>query len=482
MKKISISLILFLMVLLLPAQEAISIDNIHPRKTIQGDFIDAHDGRIIQFEGQFYWYGTAYGNTNGFQTSNHYICYRSPDMVSWEFVGKLLPDAPEGVYYRPHVIYNSSTQKYVLWYNWYPKLWTGKFGVATADRPEGPFEIQNKDVQFKHSEIGLGDFGLMVDDDQTAYMVYNTIAGHKVSIEKLSADYLSSTMENGGFLTEHSEAGSMFKRDGKYYLLTDYTCCFCNQGSGARVYISDHPMQGYRLTNNINRFPGEPATSLSDGIIYRNQYEKLVKKEVGYDKIRIQLDQSSAVAAIRVHVFTGNRKGQCGEVDNPRVHEVIQIPRWEITGGEANSQKIDILSINHDAGAMINSTLIRIRETQTAQLQLSVKLPFELSEVRISEVEILDKKGNSLPGRIFIDRGQYRPIIPAQQTYVMELQTDRGREFLWMGDMWGSAPDNIKGHDIQYWSSPLRFDASGWIQPLRFEANWTFFLPQKQDK
>ncbi|MEM9258064.1 MAG: hypothetical protein AAGA62_00375 [Bacteroidota bacterium] len=48
----------------------------------------------------------------------------------------------------------------------------------------------------------------------------------------------------------------------------------------------------------------------------------------------------------------------------------------------------------------------------------------------------------------------------------MDIQTINGTEFLWMGDMWGSASDNVKGHDYQYWSSPLRFDSLGWIEPL----------------
>ena len=59
----------------------------------------------------------------------------------------------------------------------------------------------------------------------------------------------------------------------------------------------------------------------------------------------------------------------------------------------------------------------------------------------------------------------------------MELPTATGPEFIWMGDMWGSASDNVKGHDFQYWSSPLRFDSLGWIAPLGLEGEWTVTLP-----
>ena len=53
---------------------------------------------------------------------------------------------PEGIYYRPYVIYNARTRKYVLWYNWYKKTWDGQYGVATSDRPQGPFTIQSGKV------------------------------------------------------------------------------------------------------------------------------------------------------------------------------------------------------------------------------------------------------------------------------------------------------------------------------------------------
>jgi hypothetical protein len=34
--------------------------------------------------------------------------------------------------------------------------------------------------------------------------------------------------------------------------------------------------------------------------------------------------------------------------------------------------------------------------------------------------------------------------------------------------MWGSASDNVKGHDYPYWSAPLRFTEAGRIMPLEW--------------
>ena len=68
------------------------------------------------------------------------------------------------------------------------------------------------------------------------------------------------------------------------------------------------------------------------------------------------------------------------------------------------------------------------------------------------------------------DKGEI--IIPAQQTHVASIPTADGTRYIWMGDLWGSRPDGIKGHDIQYWSDPLKFNKDGTIQKLEKENSW----------
>eukprot|EP01060_Flectonema_neradi_P023534 TRINITY_DN317_c0_g1_i3.p1 TRINITY_DN317_c0_g1~~TRINITY_DN317_c0_g1_i3.p1 ORF type:complete len:348 (+),score=66.04 TRINITY_DN317_c0_g1_i3:52-1095(+) len=41
--------------------------------------------------------------------------------------------------------------------------------------------------------------------------------------------------------------------------------------------------------------------------------------------------------------------------------------------------------------------------------------------------------------------------IPAQQTYVLPVNTTSGWQYIWIGDRWGSAPDKLKSHDFTYW-------------------------------
>ncbi|HNT34216.1 MAG TPA: hypothetical protein PKH07_04385, partial [bacterium] len=150
--------------------------------------------------------------------------------------------------------------------------------------------------------------------------------GHGISIERLSDDFLSSAGENSGVLATGCEAASLFKREDRYYALFDSCCCFCPQGSGARVYSATSPMGPYALHGNINR------------------------------------DEHTT------------------------------------------------------------------------------------------------------------------PIIPAQQTHIAQLPSASGDVFIWMGDLWGSRPDGIKGHDLQHWSSPMVFRPDGTIEPLKREESWSFVL------
>ena len=92
-------IILFLLLFLtgmLSAQQTLKVSNIAPRTDVNGRMVDAHDGRVIQFGNTYYWYGTSYGDTGGFTPANHYVAYASNDLQSWRYLGKLLPDAPEG--------------------------------------------------------------------------------------------------------------------------------------------------------------------------------------------------------------------------------------------------------------------------------------------------------------------------------------------------------------------------------------------------
>jgi hypothetical protein len=445
--------------------QTLTVNNDLPRMDRNGQIVDAHDGRIIQFGKTFYWYGTRYGGTNGFTAANEYVCYSSQNLAQWKYEGVLLPQKPAGVYYRPHVVHNKRTDKYILWYNWYPQLWNGRFGVAISDRPTGPFKIVNDSVVVKHNALGVGDLGVFTDDDGRAYLSYNTITNHKVSVELLDGNYTASTLQGSDFIAEHCEAGAMFKRNGVYYLLTDYTCCFCTQGSGARIYTATQPLGPYTCRQNINRYAGEPAPLLHDGYSGDNVFETLDPKKE--EAVEIAFGNETMVADIQILQFTGNRNGQCGEVDNPRLHQPIlrhgfSLQYWNNGVWQPLQTGNPVITQT----ALQTAYQYKFAPVRTHRVQLTPVYADSVQPLLLSEIKMAAGKSRF---RIFkTGRQPGKPIIPAQQTYVMQVQTRQGPQFIWMGDLWGSATDNMKGHDYQFWSAPLRFYTNGLIQPLQW--------------
>ena len=482
MKKVLIFIFSFLLCGWCFSQKNITINNLKPRVDVEGNPIDAHDGRVIQFGKKFYWYGTAYGNTSGFSRQMHYQCYSSDDLMTWKKEGKLIKNQPSGFYFRPHVIFNKQTKKYVLWYNWYPVLWEGKVGVAISDKPEGPYKIVNPDVNVAHSKDGVGDLGLFVDDDETAYLLYNTIHGHKASIEKLSRDYLQSTLENSGILATGCEAGAIFKRNGKYYFLTDYTCCFCSEGTGARVYMSDHPLNGYQLKNNINRYPGTPAPALIDGFLSYHLYSTVKRlPDNSFSPVQISFDGKTLLNRLQIYQYTGKRPGvNCGDTLSSKRYEDIGLPAIELYTKEKGEWRQVNTQTSVEKTSLYNIITLRFDANFPKNILLKIADHYPYDELFINEIKLFDhsKQITAANNNIFACINDVDPhtlwpvIIPVQQNYVMPLKTANGMEYIWMGDMWGSAPDNVKGHDQQYWGEPLIFDADGNIEVMKWVDEW----------
>jgi hypothetical protein len=251
------------------------IDNSKPRRDTRGGILDAHDGCLKFFAGKYYLYGTQYGNTNGVKKTNKYVVYSSRNLNDWTNEGVILNNVSPKLYFRPSVVYNEKTRKYVLWYNADMKM-----GVAIADSPEGPFSEVNSDVDMRHGHKHTGDIGetgdlsLFVDNDGTAYITYayddihsfnagpydktwsirrEPIAHHQITVEQLTEDYLSSTGRGAAPVAGNVEAPALFRRGDLYYLLFDNTCGFCSAGTGVRVYTALHPLGPFTYKGNVNR-------------------------------------------------------------------------------------------------------------------------------------------------------------------------------------------------------------------------------------
>jgi hypothetical protein len=234
--------------------ETVTIDNVEPRRDVAGHIIDAHGGCLQFFNGRFYLYGTAFETNRDYAGLNSLAVYSSPDLKDWTREGELLKDPPTGVYYRPYVVFNPRTSKYVLWYNWYPTLWKGQDGVAVSDNPAGPFTIVTKKAHL----LGAcpGDGSLFLDDDGTAYYIYTDIASdYAVRIERLTPDFLDSNHEVSKVMCTGAEAPLMFRRNNLYYALSGPLCATCPGGSVVQVFTSASPLGPFSTepSFNINR-------------------------------------------------------------------------------------------------------------------------------------------------------------------------------------------------------------------------------------
>ena len=218
-----------------PKLKTVTINNVEPRRDVSGQIIDAHDGCLQLFDGRYYLYGTAYGTSDGYSLTNRYRVYSSPDLGQWTYVGELLTNQPPGIYYRPCVVFNPKTRKYVLWYNWYPKGWDGQEGIAVSDTPVGPFSILNTNALKNRAESRPGDGSLFVDEDGRGYYIFTAIGeGYAVRVLRLTPDYFGLTGEASGVLAKGGEAPLLFRRDNFYYALCGPLCAFCPRGSRCR--------------------------------------------------------------------------------------------------------------------------------------------------------------------------------------------------------------------------------------------------------
>ena len=116
-----------------------------------------------------------------------------------------------------------------------------RYGVAVADRPEGPYKflyssranagtwpIEGSPMNFDEylkRDYGTGqmarDMTLYVDDDGKAYHIFSSEENFTLHIAELTGDYLHHTgrytrMAPGG----QNEAPAIFKHDGTYWMIT----------------------------------------------------------------------------------------------------------------------------------------------------------------------------------------------------------------------------------------------------------------------
>jgi len=227
------------------AATAVTIVNTGPdggqvsRFDVDGNALDAHDGSLLQVGHLFYLYGTSYDCGYRYQQNNQFCgfkAYSSPDLVHWTDRGYILAPGACAYCFRPHVVYNGATGRYVLWADA-----GGRYLVATSATPTGIFTARPDPVL---AVGGAVDESLYVDTDGTGYVIHNTTqvaAGLTADmvVERLTPDYLTTTGEYVRLGLGDVEAFTVFKRGGTYHaLMSDPSCAYCSGATGEMTATS----------------------------------------------------------------------------------------------------------------------------------------------------------------------------------------------------------------------------------------------------
>lgn len=158
--------------------------------------------------------------------------HRSKDLVNWELVGTAFTNEtrptfePRGGLWAPDINYVNG--RYLLYYSMsvWGGEWTCGIGVATADKPEGPFTDQGK--LFRSNEIDVQNSidQFYIEDNGRKYLFWGSFRG-LYAIE-LSDDGLSLKQD----AEKRQVAGTAYegvyihKRNGFYYMFASIgSCC-----------------------------------------------------------------------------------------------------------------------------------------------------------------------------------------------------------------------------------------------------------------
>ena len=270
-----------------------------------GVHVNAHGGGILKQGDTYYWYGQfiiegELGNTAQVGVS----CYSSKDLLNWknEGIALAVSEDPESdiakgsIIERPKVIYNARTGKYVMWFhlellgNGYK---SARCGIAVSDTPTGPFTylrsmrpnaghyalnatpyhkrndnyppaqrftggvlpspIDQGNMNIHGRDMAGGqmsrDMNLFVDTDGSAYLIHASEENSTLHISRLTDDYLDTdSLYVRLFPERFHEAPAMFKRGGKYYMIT--SDCTGWAPNAARSMCADEILGEWRELGN----------------------------------------------------------------------------------------------------------------------------------------------------------------------------------------------------------------------------------------
>jgi hypothetical protein len=193
----------------------------------RGKPIQTHGGGVIKLGDDYYWFGEDRSRDN--ERGKRYVsCYSSPDLTHWTFRNQVLKLAnPDNLLRgwaleRPKVFYNTRTKKFVMYMHIdgaspgeKPGYNFARVGVAICETVDGDYKYLKS---FRPLGLESRDIGQFIDDDGSAYLIFESRPTKGFFIAKLSDDYLN-VEKQVCFISEPLEGGALVHYNGLYYVI-----------------------------------------------------------------------------------------------------------------------------------------------------------------------------------------------------------------------------------------------------------------------
>ncbi len=469
-------------------------------------------------------------------TNNDFAAYSSTNLVDWRLENpSILPadSRPNGIYFRPKVMHNAKTNKYVLWMNYVTEGWGrdnstdfehqhwSTLATAVSSTPQGPYTFDGGHLPpivmgTGNKSYVHGDFGVFTDPDSgQGYVVYNAYdhrnkGQHSNSVDLLTDDFTRSTGKTSGFFAEWTngkdegdEAQVMLKHKGTYWVIVSQACCFCSSGASAFVYSGANPLGPFTLQNDIQRprssggvVPPPPPPPVVMGPVATSFCGGAGGQEFSggpYTQVVLQcLESDAEIAEISWASWGTFGCEQKSGIDNQCQYTAKQLlNQW--TDGTCTPKRFAEVA-NVSAVPCPHTNLSRAEEILRRACQGKRSCAVDLSSVTFPDdpcfgvykslfVAASCSKGN---GRVSTVTPPPPPpsasagiTVPAQQSFLLEIPAGAVADtsepvFMWGGDRWQSAPDRFKSHDFLVWV-PFYFTNNG-VEPLSYNKTWELAL------
>jgi sucrose-6-phosphate hydrolase SacC (GH32 family) len=193
----------------------------------RGQHIQAHGGAIIKHGDTWYWVGEDRSKTND-PNFRYVALYASKDLMNWTFRRQIFtmsdPDnlGARWVMERPKLYVSPTTGKFVLYFHLDGQApgkksiySTAKVGIATCDTIDGTYQYVRA---FRPLDQESRDIGQFIDDDGSAYLIFESRPTKGFFIAKLTDDRLAIDKQVA-FIEAPLEGGAIVHYDGRYYMI-----------------------------------------------------------------------------------------------------------------------------------------------------------------------------------------------------------------------------------------------------------------------